>query len=239
MRNVNKSIVGVVIAVGSSVAFAPATGLATGGPVIAHPVPVPAAAVWESVRIGSSGFRVLQVQHLLRSLGYTLAVDGSFGPQTHATVKMFQVSRGLEVDGVVGPITAAALGLSSGASVPAAEVSDPASIAVKAAMSQIGVGYRFATAQPGVAFDCSGLTKWAWGRAGVTLPHQSAQQYASIRHVPKDQAAPGDLVFSYSPISHVGMYIGNGQMVHARYSGTTIAVTNVRWDNVVGVGRPG
>ena len=88
-------------------------------------------------------------------------------------------------------------------------------IAVGAASGQLGVPYRFAAESPGVAFDCSGLTKYAWGEAGVYLPHQSASQYASTPHVPKDQVQPGDLIFYYSPIGHVGIYIGGGSMIHA------------------------
>ena len=122
-------------------------------------------------------------------------------------------------------------------SVPA--VSGKAGIAVSAAMGQLGVPYRFAGETPGVAFDCSGLTKWAWGQAGVYLPHQSAGQYASLPHVPKDQAQPGDLIFYYSPIGHVGIYIGGGQMVHAPQSGDVVSVATVHWNKVVGVGRPG
>ncbi len=106
-------------------------------------------------------------------------------------------------------------------------------------MSQLGVSYRFAAATPGVAFDCSGLTMWAWGRAGVGLPHQSRQQYASVPHVPASAAQPGDLVFFYSPISHVGIYIGNGMMVDSPNSGAVVRRAAVNWSNVVGVGRPG
>jgi len=114
-----------------------------------------------------------------------------------------------------------------------------AGIAVGAAQSQLGVSYKFAAASPGVAFDCSGLTKWAWGRAGVYLPHQSAQQYASTPHVSKDEAQPGDLIFYHSPIGHVGIYIGGGQMIHATAPGDVVKVSQVRWNKVVGVSRPG
>jgi cell wall-associated NlpC family hydrolase len=106
-------------------------------------------------------------------------------------------------------------------------------------MTQVGVAYQFAAASPGVAFDCSGLTMWAWAQAGVGLPHQSAAQYASVPHVPASAAQPGDLIFYYSPISHVGLYIGGGQMVHASMPGVGVVVSSVNWGNVVGVGRPG
>jgi cell wall-associated NlpC family hydrolase len=114
-----------------------------------------------------------------------------------------------------------------------------AGIAVGAAQSQLGVAYKFATANPGVSFDCSGLTKWAWGRAGVYLPHQSGQQYASTPHVSKDEAQPGDLIFYHSPIGHVGIYVGGGQMIHATAPGDVVKVSAVRWNKVVGVSRPG
>ncbi|MEN9644717.1 MAG: hypothetical protein RL238_1386 [Actinomycetota bacterium] len=118
-------------------------------------------------------------------------------------------------------------------------VSGKAGVAVSAAYSQLGVPYRFAAEEPGVAFDCSGLTKWAWGRAGVYLPHQSRAQYGAVPHVSKDQAQPGDLIFYYSPIGHVGIYVGNGMMVHAPQTGKTVSLVPVRWGKVVGVGRPG
>ncbi len=110
--------------------------------------------------------------------------------------------------------------------------------AVAAAMSQLGVPYRFATAIPGVSFDCSGLTAWAWGQAGVSLPHQSRSQYAVLPHIPQSAVQPGDLLFYYNPIGHVAMYIGNGQMVHATHPGDVVRVASVNWGRVVGIGRP-
>ncbi len=133
-------------------------------------------------------------------------------------------------------------GSSGASSTPPAvlpSVSSNASVAINAAMGQLGVPYRFAASQPGVAFDCSGLTAYAWGRAGVSLPHQSAQQYASTPHVPKDQAQPGDLIFYYSPIGHVAIYLGGGQMIHAPRTGDVVKIAAVNWGKVVGVSRPG
>jgi cell wall-associated NlpC family hydrolase len=118
-------------------------------------------------------------------------------------------------------------------------VSSRADVAINAARSQIGVPYRFAASSPGVAFDCSGLTAYAWGVAGVGIPHQSAAQYGSTPHIPKEQAQPGDLIYYYSPISHVGIYIGGGAMIHAPRTGTTVSITTVNWGKVVGVSRPG
>jgi peptidoglycan DL-endopeptidase CwlO len=118
-------------------------------------------------------------------------------------------------------------------------VSSMAGIAVNAAMGQLGVPYRFAAEEPGVAFDCSGLTKYSWGQAGVYLPHQSASQYASIPHVTQSEIQPGDLVFYKTPIGHVAIYIGGGSMIHAPRSGDVVQIAAVNWAKVVGIGRPG
>ncbi len=91
--------------------------------------------------------------------------------------------------------------------------SSRAGTAIQAALSVLGVPYVGYKASPSQGFDCSGLTMWAWAQAGVSLPHYSKAQYESLPHVPKDQAQPGDLLFFHSPISHVSMYLGNGQHV--------------------------
>ena len=104
---------------------------------------------------------------------------------------------------------------------------------------QLGVSYRYATSNPGVSFDCSGLTHYAWGQAGVYLPRNSRAQAASTRAFLAASAQPGDLIFYYSPISHVGIYIGGGQMVHAPNSGTVVKIGSVNWGKVTAVSRPG
>lgn len=114
-----------------------------------------------------------------------------------------------------------------------------AGIAVAAARSQIGVRYRYASAIEGVAFDCSGLTKWAWEKAGVALPHQSRRQFSSSPRIPIEYVEPGDLIFFYNPISHVGIYVGGGMMVDAPGVGRNVRLTPVSWSKVVGVTRPG
>lgn len=112
-------------------------------------------------------------------------------------------------------------------------------IAVAAARSQIGVTYRYASAIEGVAFDCSGLTMWAWRQAGVSLPHQSRLQFQSSPKVPLAYLEPGDLVYFYSPISHVGIYVGDGLMVDAPGVGRDVRLTGITWSKVVGATRPG
>jgi cell wall-associated NlpC family hydrolase len=109
---------------------------------------------------------------------------------------------------------------------------------VDAAIAQIGKPYQWGGSGPG-SFDCSGLTMWAWSHAGVGLPHNSGAQYSATVRVDRDDWAPGDLLFFGSPIHHVGIYIGNGQMVEAPYSGQTVRTNSASRSDYVGAGRPG
>jgi cell wall-associated NlpC family hydrolase len=113
-----------------------------------------------------------------------------------------------------------------------------AEVAVQAALSKVGSPYQWGAAGPST-FDCSGLTMWAWAQAGVALPHSSAAQYAATPRVDSSDWQPGDLLFNGSPIHHVGMYIGNGQMVEAPYTGATVRVVSAYRSDYVGAGRPG
>ncbi len=117
-------------------------------------------------------------------------------------------------------------------------VSARAQTAVRAALSQLGVPYRYGMSSPGRAFDCSGLTTYAWGKAGVGLPRNSRRQYNALPKIPKQLAQPGDLIFTGSPIHHVGIYLGNGTMVHAPQTGDVVKIGPIRWWKVVGVVRP-
>ncbi len=101
--------------------------------------------------------------------------------------------------------------------------------AVHAAETQIGVSYVWAGSSPGYGFDCSGLAMWAWGQAGVSLPHSAEDQYYSIEHIPFSELQPGDLLFYAADgyIYHVVMYIGDDQVISAQYTGTTIAITPI------------
>ncbi|GAA5137200.1 C40 family peptidase [Alloalcanivorax gelatiniphagus] len=121
------------------------------------------------------------------------------------------------------------------ASVPA---SGRAAAAVQYAMAQVGDAYVYG-AMGEDAFDCSGLTMRAWAQAGVSLPHSSSAQFGSGPRIAASDLQPGDLVFYYSPISHVGMYIGNGMIVHAANPGTGVAVSGLYSMPYVGAVRPG
>ncbi len=110
--------------------------------------------------------------------------------------------------------------------------------AVAYAKAQVGKAYVYGAAGPN-AFDCSGLTMAAWSQAGVSLPHSSSAQYSSGRHISESELQPGDLVFYYSPISHVGMYVGNGQIVNALNPGAGVRISGLHDMPYVGAVRPG
>jgi cell wall-associated NlpC family hydrolase len=104
--------------------------------------------------------------------------------------------------------------------------SGPAQAAVDTALAQVGDSYVWGATGPN-AFDCSGLTQYAYSAAGVSLPHSSSMQARMGRAVSRSELQPGDLIFFYSPVSHVAMYVGNGQMVHASTSGQPVKVVSV------------
>ena len=110
-------------------------------------------------------------------------------------------------------------------------------VAVQSALAQVGDPYVWAAAGPDV-FDCSGLTSYAWGRAGISLPHSSAMQFTATNRVPSGDWQPGDLLFYGRPIHHVTMYIGHGEMVEAPYTGARVRIASARASDYVGAGRP-
>ncbi len=121
-------------------------------------------------------------------------------------------------NGTGGAGSSAGGGSGGGPAPPPTNLSGAAA-AIAAAKSVLGVRYVFASADPSVGFDCSGLTMWSWAHAGVSLPHSSAMQYAVLPHVDVSQIQPGDLLFFYSPISHVALYLGGGMIIHATHPG--------------------
>jgi cell wall-associated NlpC family hydrolase len=110
--------------------------------------------------------------------------------------------------------------------------------AVDYAYAQLGKPYQYAAAGPD-AFDCSGLTMMAWRQAGVSLPHQSQMQYDLGPSVAKSDLRPGDLVYFYSPISHVGIYVGNGKQIHATHPGDVVSLDPIDQMPWAGATRPG
>ena len=187
---------------------------------------------WSAVLCGASAFRVgdqgsdvAEIQGQLASLGYDVAADGDFGPATAEAVKAFQISHGLDADGLVGPSTYSAL---LGKSMP--EVSRGSSALgrriVASSMQYLGVPYVFGGTTPN-GFDCSGYVRYVFANAGIYLPRTADAQYECGYPVSTAELVPGDLVFfsTYEAgASHVGIYLGDGNFINASSSrGVSIA----------------
>ena len=108
--------------------------------------------------------------------------------------------------------------------------------AVQAALTRIGSPYSWGGSGPG-AFDCSGLVMWSFQQAGIFLPHSSYALAAGGQPVSMDQMQPGDVVTQYSDASHVGIYIGDGLMVHASTYGIPVRVESIHSAPIYNVRR--
>jgi cell wall-associated NlpC family hydrolase len=116
--------------------------------------------------------------------------------------------------------------------------------AVRLAETQLGVTYVFGAESPGSAFDCSGLTQWTFGSLGVAIPRTAAEQWAALPHLPAGIPwQPGDLVFFVGSDGtrlapgHVGIYIGNGEMIDAPHDGAVVRIEPVSLTDLIGVAR--
>ena len=119
---------------------------------------------------------------------------------------------------------------------PAPAPNAGAARAVEEAKRQVGKPYEWGGSGPDT-FDCSGLTAWAWRAGGKSLPHSSKAQYDATRRVSVDDVQPGDLLFYGNPIHHVGIYVGNGQMIEAPETGKNVRYASIYRRDMVGVGR--
>jgi cell wall-associated NlpC family hydrolase len=115
-------------------------------------------------------------------------------------------------------------------------VSNVETIALRYALTKVGDPYVWAAAGPD-AFDCSGLVVWAYAQEGISLPHYTGDLWNEGEHVSENDLQPGDLVFFYADISHVGIYIGDGLMVDAPQTGEDVKVQPISQDPYVGAVR--
>ncbi|GAB2567525.1 C40 family peptidase [Microlunatus antarcticus] len=198
---------------------------------------------------GDTGASVRRLQLSLRALGHAeLPGTTLYGDLTRAAVKDLQAKVGLAVTGTVSAAEWAALqaggqagsggGVPVPVPVPAPAPTSPGETALAFAKEQLGEKYKYAAAGPD-KWDCSGLTMKAWAEAGVTLPHNSAAQYKIGKKVKKADLQPGDLVFFYDGPSHVGIYAGDGQIIHAPKPGKTVTYIKVSSMPWKGARRPG
>lgn len=116
------------------------------------------------------------------------------------------------------------------------KTSGRAGVALRYALAQIGDRYVFGAAGM-TTWDCSGLTMRAFAAAGVSLPHSSRAQFQYGKRIPRSQLRPGDLVFFKRPISHVGIYVGNGKMVHAPRPGYRVKIAPINQMPYIGAVR--
>lgn len=178
---------------------------------------------------GTNGNEVYILQNKLKEYGYYQGpLDGSFGGGTREAVVEFQLDCGLNADGVVGSSTMQAL-----RDFKASDVSRGSNNRwrgqqiVSLAKQFWGVPYVWAGRSPG-GFDCSGFTSYVFSRMGISIPRMADEQFYSGMRV--NDLQPGDLVFftTYEPgPSHVGIYVGNGQFIHASSGVGQVTVTSL------------
>ena len=121
---------------------------------------------------------------------------------------------------------------------PVTYTNDKGGRAAQKACDLIGKPYVFGSNGPN-SYDCSGLTQEAWKAVGVHLEHYTKDQWGSTTPVTKDQLKPGDLVFYYSDVHHVALYIGNGMVVHAPHTGDHVRMATIDRGPIAGYRRPG
>ena len=181
-----------------------------------------------AMKRGSTGDNVRQLQGNLIMLGYLNSrADGVFGGGTEAAVKKYQSRNGLTADGVAGKATVSAVG---------GEVLRIINT-VNTAKKYLGLAYAYGGSSPSTGFDCSGLTQYAFGKAGMSIPRVSYEQAAAGSSVPRSQLRTGDLVAFNSPVSHVGIYVGDGKFIHSPKPGDVVKLTNLSAMNLTAIRR--
>lgn len=176
--------------------------------------------------------------------GEKVRLDGIRAEQAAAAAKVAQdAARAEAARAAATPVSRSVRTVTAAAAAPAAAdtplpASGRAGTAVSWARQKLGSPYEWAASGPD-RFDCSGLTMFVWGKAGVGLPHSAQAQFDGGRHVNRADLQPGDLVFFGSPIHHVGVYIGGGDMIAAPHSGDVVKIQAIDRQDYVGAVRPG
>ena len=167
-----------------------------------------------------------------RADAHLLAILATLDPGTRRALVKLQSAGD---DAVAHLLTSGSLVLRTGVANPPA-VLPQATAAVAFAAAQLGKPYRWGATGPD-SFDCSGLVLEAWKAAGVTLPRVAIDQAAATLPVSFQDLQPGDLVFFESPIGHVGIYVGDGSMIDAPYTGASVQIDSIFWKDLAGFGR--
>jgi cell wall-associated NlpC family hydrolase len=208
---------------------------------------------------GSKGASVLRLQRSLRALGWTgVHLTGRYDARTVSAVKTVQKWRRQRATGtstdstwhalqtgrvatasaVTSAVRRADAAKRAAAKRAAAKRSNRGTRALAFAKKQLGDRYRYGATGPN-AWDCSGLTGGSWKAAGVKIPRTSQAQFRFGRRVAKSSLRAGDLVFFYSGISHVGIYAGNGKIIHASKPGSPVQYIKMKYMPYKGARRPG
>ncbi len=202
-----------------------------------------------TLRYGNSGSSVRRLQQALTASGRPVPATGYFGPITRGAVQSLQRSQGWRATGTATTGVWRALQAGGNARISnaratvarpvysTASTSSKGSRVVAFAKRQLGDRYVFGATGPN-AWDCSGLTQGAWKSVGVRIPRVSQAQFRYGQRVSKSNLRPGDLVFFYSGISHVAIYAGNGNVIHASRPGKPVHYLKMKYMPYQGARRP-
>ena len=177
---------------------------------------IPAVGDAAAFRLGDKGAAIMELQQALASSGYDITVDGDFGPATEAALRSYQQENGMEVDCLAGPAVYQALLGRDFPEVSRGSVNSNRRL-IATAMQYMGVPYVYGGSSPS-GFDCSGFVQYVYAQVGISLPRTADVQFEVGMPVGRDELQPGDLVFfagDYVNISHVGIYLQDGQFIHA------------------------
>jgi cell wall-associated NlpC family hydrolase len=201
---------------------------------------------------GEEGKNVVRLQLALRSAGFAeVPTTGRYGTATVAVIKIIQKRRHLKQTGEVnaefwkalqaGRIIATTVVVKKPVVKPvsnAAQTRTKGEKALAYAKKQLGDRYVYGGTGPN-GWDCSGLSMKAWKAAGVNLPHSAGRQYRIGKKISKSNLRNGDLVFFYRGIRHVGVYAGNGKVIHAPHPGKKVSYIKMSYMPYMGARRPG
>lgn len=170
----------------------------------------------KTLRYGQTSSDVVSLQEDLKSLGYFKypTCTGYFGSVTKQAVISYQKAKNLAADGIVGPITRRAL---------------KTDLVIKTAKGYLGVPYVWGGTSPS-GFDCSGFTHYVMLKNEIAIPRTAADQYTKGTYISKSGLKPGDFLFfeTYKTgASHVGIYLGNGQFIHASSGAGKVIISNL------------
>jgi cell wall-associated NlpC family hydrolase len=149
---------------------------------------------------------------------------------TRSRSRLFPFAVAVVVAGVAASPAVAIVDESERGPTAVAPMPTRAERAVKVALEAVGTPYRWGGESPATGFDCSGLVRWAYGRVGIDLPHNSYALYSEGRRVREARMEPGDVLF-FEGLGHVGLYIGNGRMVHSPETGRNVEVVRLSGTN--------